>query len=197
MKKLPVLTRSERWQVTLSLVGGWGPSLEVEGSAWVSRALNWASTDHTSHFLLYLLGCFAGQKFRRTEKLFISQSWGIVRRNVRGANVYGSPLYLMCFSHAMFFNTREKGIHHLYFRGNVCIHIRTGTASLVLIKCSVNIYGMNYSSNRDLYNFAHLTYLYIYTKKKCLYCTFTCRHMNDKEIAPLGFVEYDKNFSRH
>ena len=44
-------------------------------------------------------------------------------------------------------------------------HICTGTEPLVLIKCSVNIYEMNYSSNRDLYNFAHLTYLYIYTKK--------------------------------
>lgn len=44
-------------------------------------------------------------------------------------------------------------------------HTHTGTAPLVLIKCSVNIYGMNYSSNRDLYSFAHLTYLYIYTKK--------------------------------
>lgn len=75
-------------------------------------------------------------------------------------------------------------------------HICTGTVSLVLIKCSVNIYGMNYSSNRDLYNFAHLTYC-IFIQKKCLYCTFTCKHMNDKETAPLGFVEYDRNFSRH
>ena len=101
--------------------GVWGPSLEVEGSGWVSRALNWASTDHISHFLLYLLGCFA--EFRRTEKLFISQSWGIVRRDVRGANVYDSLLYCMYFSHAMFCNTCKEGIHRLYFRGNVCINI--------------------------------------------------------------------------
>lgn len=76
----------------------------------------------------------------------------------------------------------------------VYTHIHTGTACLVLSKCSINIYGMNYSSNRDLYNFTYLTYLYIYTKK-CLYCTFMCEHMNDRDIAPLGFVEYGRNFS--
>jgi len=74
-------------------------------------------------------------------------------------------------------------------------HICTGTEPLVLIKCSVNIYEMNYSSNRDLYNFAHLTYLYIYTKKN-VYIAHSHANTNDKEIVPLGFVEYDRNFSR-
>lgn len=48
----------------------------------------------------------------------------------------------------------------------MCIHINiTETACQVLSKCSVNIYGLNYSSNVDLYNFVYLIYLYIYTKK--------------------------------
>lgn len=61
----------------------------------------------------------------KDRKLFISQSWGTVRRDVRGTNIYDRLLHPVCFSHAVFFNTCEEGIHYLYFRSDMCVYTYT------------------------------------------------------------------------
>lgn len=180
MKKHLVLPGYERWHKS-EAVGSSFKCTEFSMSVKDSESgLQW--TCFTTFFL-----CHVERGLQNLEAKVVHISKLRDGRGIWGTSIY-DPCYTPCALLMLSFNANEEGIHYLCLKSDTH-EWHTGTAWVALSKCSGNAYEVY--SFRFIYLGYHIS---VYLYKKVFIMHAQCKHVNDREMVLLQFVDHGRNF---